>query len=85
MRFGDLCELKAESYVTDVGGARELIPDERYGWIVGSSDLVGSIPGVLDAVRSDRLSIASRSQRTLREVDEHCSWFGTAHCVISAF
>lgn len=70
--------------VTDVGGARELIPDDSYGTIIrsmASNDVVSALCKLSD----DRnlLSLQSRNSRAL--VEERYSWDATAWDVEKAF
>lgn len=72
------------SVVTDVGGARELIPDDSYGTIIQSmsSDEVAL---ALCRLFDDRslLSLQSRNSKAL--VEERYSWDATARDVEKAF
>ena len=72
------------SVVTDVGGARELIPDDSYGTIIQSmsSDEVAL---ALCRLFDDRslLSLQSRNSKDL--VEERYSWDATARDVEKAF
>lgn len=70
--------------VTDVGGARELIPDDSYGTIIqsmASDEVVSALCRLFD----DRklLSLQSRNSRAL--VENRYSWDATARDVEKAF
>ena len=63
--------------VTDVGGARELIPDESYGTILPSmsgEDVLDSVA----ALRNNPQVLAGQSENCLRIADRNFSWESTA-------
>lgn len=70
--------------VTDVGGARELIPDDSYGTIIQSMSS-DEVAWALCRLFDDRslLSLQSRNSRAL--VEERYSWDATARDVEKAF
>lgn len=65
------------SVVTDVGGARDLIPDDAYGRVIpsGSSDDVAK---ALVDLEDRREAIPSMGERCRRRVEELFSWDATA-------
>lgn len=70
--------------VTDVGGARELIPDDSYGTIIqsmSSDEVVLALCRLFD--NRSFLSLQSRNSRAL--VEERYSWDATARDVEKAF
>ena len=71
------------SIVTDVGGARELIPDQSFGTIIptmSSDDIVDAIVSLVD----DREHLKVQSLKCQRLVDESFSWDSTAESVEEA-
>ena len=59
--------------VTDIGGARELIPDEHYGTIIQSRDAAAVI-SALAFVVDNRSVLLEQSQNCRRQVDGKFSW-----------
>lgn len=73
----------AVSLVTDVGGARELIPDSSYGFILPSSNPEQFIRIVKAASQGDYdLKNMGENARTL--VESKFSWNAVAHLVLGA-
>ena len=70
--------------VTDVGGARELIPDESYGTIVDSAE-TDSIIAAITCLAEARHVIHSQSVSFARRVRERCSWAITASILEACF
>lgn len=70
----------APAIVTDVGGARELIPDERHGTIIGSmaaTDIVRAVRRLLD----DPALLMEQKARCRERVEGSLSWDETAAAV----
>lgn len=70
--------------VTDIGGARELIPDESYGTIIGSMSgdcLIAAIKELAD----NRKVLAEQSQKSRLFVEQRFSWDSVAGIVESLF
>lgn len=61
------------SVVTDIGGARELIPDEHYGTIIQSREAAAVI-SALAFVADNRSVLLEQSQNCRRQVDGKFSW-----------
>lgn len=59
--------------VTDIGGARELIPDEHYGTIIQSREAAAVI-SALTFVVDNRSVLLEQSQNCRRQVDGKFSW-----------
>ena len=59
--------------VTDIGGARELIPDEHYGTIIQSREAAAVI-SALAFVVDNRSVLLEQSQNCRRQVDGEFSW-----------
>lgn len=59
--------------VTDIGGARELIPDEHYGTIIQSRETAAVI-SALAFVVDNRSVLLEQSQNCRRQVDGKFSW-----------
>lgn len=59
--------------VTDIGGARELIPDEHYGTIIQSREAAAVI-SALAFVVDNRSVLLEQSQNCRRQVDGKFSW-----------
>ena len=59
--------------VTDIGGARELIPDEHYGTIIQSREAAAVI-SALAFVADNRSVLLEQSQNCRRQVDGKFSW-----------
>ena len=68
------------SVVTDVGGARELIPDECYGTIIDSMD-PSAVESALVRLADDRGLLARQSAACRALVEERFSWSVTATVV----
>ena len=68
------------SVVTDVGGARELIPDEGYGTIIDSMD-PSAVEPALVRLADDRGLLARQSAACRALVEERFSWSVTAAAV----
>lgn len=71
------------SLVTDVGGARELIPDERHGRIMPDATAETVVREVL-ALCGRREELRSMGQRCCELVRERFSWDATAEAVEAA-
>lgn len=71
------------SVITDVGGARELIPDDSYGWVLNdvSAEVIAN---KLKSIVDDRDVVSSKGDKARKWVEEHCSWRGTALAVLEA-
>lgn len=70
--------------VTDVGGARELIPDESHGTIIdsmGTDSIIASLASLAD----NRSVIRCQTAHSARRVREQCSWATTASVLESCF
>lgn len=65
------------SVVTDVGGARELIPSAEYGTIVESAD-VEKVVAALARLADDRGLAKAQGDRCCERVERDCSWADTA-------
>lgn len=63
--------------VTDIGGARELIPDEHYGTIIQSREAAAVI-SALAFVVDNRSVLLEQSQNCRRQVDGKFSWDNSA-------
>ncbi len=70
--------------VTDVGGARELIPDDSHGTIIDSMG-ADSIIAALASLADDRSVIRFQSAHSARRVREQCSWAATASVLENCF
>ena len=71
------------SLVTDVGGARELMPDESYGFVMPSADGPG-FAAVVRNVLQGLYDLSSMGDRCRRRVEERYSWTSSAHQLIEA-
>ncbi len=72
------------SVVTDVGGARELIPSEEYGTIIASmeaAELIRAFSGLAD----NREVAASQGEKCREWVERSCSWQSSAQSLVEAF
>lgn len=71
------------SLATDVGGVREVVPDDRYGIVVEHADPAVCAEVLACYARDPRLA---RAQGALvrRRVEERFSWRQTAHAVLRA-
>lgn len=73
--------------VTDVGGARELIPDERYGWIV--NETVSNPQSFIDALSAyvtERCRHLVLAERDISHwVEANYSWHKSAITLIGVF
>lgn len=72
------------SIVTDVGGARELIPDGDYGTIIESMD-TGCVIDAVCRLCDDRELLARQSKNSQKLVELDYSWGTTARQVEMAF
>lgn len=70
--------------VTDVGGARELIPNESYGTII-SSRMPSSIVGAIVRLADNRRIIQNQSVMCSDYVRERCGWSTTSTLVEKMF
>lgn len=71
------------SLVTDVGGARELMPDESYGFVMPSAD-GPEFAAVVRNVLQGLYDLSSMGDRCRRRVEERYSWTSSAHELIEA-
>lgn len=72
------------SVVTDVGGARELIPSEEYGTIIASmeaAELIRAFSGLVD----NRELSANQGEKCREWVERSCSWEASAQSLVKAF
>ena len=66
--------------VTDIGGARELIPDEHYGTIIDSMDAT-HITSALVKLADNRELLSEQSKNCMNFVEKNYSWDVTARTV----
>ena len=71
------------SLVTDVGGARELMPDDSYGFVMHDADAC-EFASIVHQVIQGGYDLSSMGDRCRCRVEEYCSWDATAHCLIKA-
>lgn len=71
------------SLVTDVGGARELMPDESYGFVMHEADAV-AFADVVAAVLHDRHRLSEMGKRCRDRVEMQLSWCDSADAVLDA-
>ena len=64
--------------VTDVGGARELIPDESYGTILPSMSSHEILDSILEFSSNPQL-LVGQSTNTFSFVESNCSWKATVN------
>ena len=69
------------SLVTDVGGARELIPSQDYGFIVSMADSAVFAEIVRRTV-PNRAGMQVMGERCRRHVEETCSWNTVAETLL---
>lgn len=69
--------------VTDVGGARELAPDQTYGYIMPSRDS-GDFVDVIRRVSNERYELKQMGKRCRLQVEENYSWNAVAIKLIEA-
>lgn len=72
------------SLVTNVGGARELMPDDSYGFVLGKAD-AGAFASVVRMVLAGKYDLRAMGERCRRRVEERYSWQTVAERVIAAF
>lgn len=72
------------SIVTDVGGARELIPDSAFGTILGNVS-VGALAEVIDGYLEKRDEIIRQSINCKELVDHAFTWKDTVSKLMEAF
>ena len=70
--------------VTDIGGARELIPDEHYGTIIKSMD-ASSIIAAIVHLADDPLLLMEQRRDCQSLVEKNYSWNSTAESVENLF
>ena len=71
------------SLVTDVGGARELMPDESYGFVIPTAD-ADSSASIICCILREKFDLSSMGNRCRNRVEEYCSWDATARQLIKA-
>ena len=71
------------SVVTDVGGARELIPDPSYGTILKDASK-GALLEAIDGCLYSREAIRVKSERCMELVDCHFTWEATVSKLLDA-
>lgn len=71
------------SLVTDVGGARELMPDESYGFVMPTAD-AGAFASIICRILRGKFDLSSMGDRCRNRVEEFCSWDATARQLIKA-
>lgn len=69
--------------VTDVGGARELAPDDTYGFVANSSN-PEEFAALVRGLTGDQLRLKDMGARCRRRVEEQYSWKSVAEDVITA-
>lgn len=70
--------------VTDVGGARELAPDESYGFVVDSADSKLFVSVVKDILHGS-INLSQMGERCRLRAEEVCSWSSVACSLLRAF
>lgn len=70
--------------VTDVGGARELIPDASYGWILEDAS-ADAVAAALSECLANEDALADMGKRAKDLVERSYSWEATARAVERAF
>ena len=73
------------SAITDVGGARELIPDAGVGFIVPDSRPASIAATLRKAKGLGPAALADMGKRAQRHVEEVSSWEQTADAILAAF
>lgn len=71
------------SLVTDVGGARELMPDESYGFVMHEADAYAFV-SIVRQILQGSFDLASMGDRCRCRAEEHFSWDATARRLINA-
>lgn len=71
------------SLVTDVGGARELLPDESYGFIVPEAS-AASFAGALKRIISTNIDLQALGAHCYHRVESTCSWSSTVERLLGA-
>lgn len=71
------------SLVTDVGGARELMPDESYGFVLPDANPL-AFADVARRVLHDEVDVNAMGERCRRRVEEQCSWKAVAGLAMDA-
>lgn len=72
------------SVVTDVGGAKELIPSEEYGTIIASMD-ARELIRTLSRLADNREVAASQGEKCRDWVERSCCWRSSAQSLVEAF
>ena len=70
--------------VSDFGGARELVPDEGYGWVL-TDPSAQDVAQCLRACARNRESLADMGERARVLVEERYSWGGAVAALDTAF
>lgn len=65
------------SLVTDVGGARELMPDESYGFVMHEAD-AGAFADVVRSIACGDRDLATMGDRCIDRVEQQYSWKSVA-------
>ncbi len=73
------------SLITDVGGARELIPDDTCGFILSSADAPAVAAGLREAASLGLPALAAMGACAREHVEAVSSWGHTADAVMAAF
>lgn len=71
------------SLVTDVGGARELMPDDSYGFVMHEADAC-AFASIVHRVLQGRYDVSSKGDRCRRRAEECCSWDASARQLLKA-
>lgn len=69
--------------VSDVGGARELAPDDTFGFVVDSADPV-VFAGILKRILRESIDLEEMGERCRLRVEHVCSWDSVALKVLEA-
>ena len=71
------------SLVPDVGGARELMPDDSYGFVTQEAD-ARAFALIVRRILEGAYDLADMGDRCRCRAEEYCSWDATAHKVVEA-
>lgn len=71
------------SLVTDVGGARELMPDDSYGFVVSSAD-AGAFARIVKKAASGSYDLEAMGERCRNRVEGRFSWAAVAQDALCA-
>ena len=73
------------SIVTDVGGARELIPSREYGWILSGHSAESIVQAVSLAINLPRTELRSMGERNYQLVNSLYTWKNTTLLLENAY